>query len=301
MVVASLGWGTAGVATRAALDQGVPPYGLALIRSAIATLAVIAFLAIKRRGIPRSVEAWKTGIVMGITNLALPFILSNVALQYASAGFLGLMVALIPIVTAVIAHFTLPDESLDRRRSVGLVVALGGVATLLLSGDSGLAEGGRPVLAGVLGIIAVVSIAYGGTYAKRYAGRYEALDVTGIHFASGAVMIAVAMVVAEGVPGSQTAEAWTLMGYMAVLSTFMPFVLFYWMLRKVSATYASMVGYIVPLIAVAAGMTFLDERLQPGIIIGGLLILIGVVITDRAEARQIRIRTTVAPQPLDNS
>ena len=81
---------------------------------------------------------------------------------------------------------------------------------------------------------------------------------------------------------------------MALASTFLPFMLFYWMLRHVSATYASMVGYVVPVIAVTAGVLFLDERVEPGIVLGGLLILIGVVITDRVEARYARLRAGLA-------
>lgn len=294
MLVASLGWGTAGVATRAALDQGVPPYALALFRAAIAAVAVSMFLAATRRALPRSPEAWKTGLVMGSSNLAIPFILSNIALQYASAGFLGIMVALIPIVTAGMAHFLLPDERLNAIKLVGLAIGFSGVAVLFLSGDSGLAEGGRPLLAGVLGLAAVVSIAFGGTYAKKFAGRYQPSEVSGIHFTSGALLIAVSMLVLEGVPGSQTGEAWGLISYMALASTFLPFMLFYWMLRHVSATYASMVGYIVPVIAVAAGVVFLDEKVEAGIALGGLLILIGVVITDRVEARYARARAGIA-------
>lgn len=282
IVLASLGWGTAGVATRAALADGVSPYGIAVYRGVIATAAVVLFVVARRGGLPRTSAAWRVGVTMGVTNLALPFILSNIALQYASAGFLGLMTALIPIMTAVMAHFLLASERLNGRRLLGLIVALGGVAALFLSGDSGLVDGGRPLFAGVLGLAAVLSISYGGVYAKRYAGRYSTLDVSGVHFLSGSAVIVVAMLIAEGAPGSMSAASWGLLAYMGVLCTFMPFALFYWLLRRVSATYASMVGYVVPLVAVVAGMVFLDEVLQPGIIAGGLLIFAGVVITDRS-------------------
>ena len=238
---------------------------------------------------------------MGISNLALPFVLSNIALQYASAGFLGLMIALIPLMTAVMAHLLLPAERLTPVRFLGLVVGLSGVAMLLLSGDSGLAEGGRPLLAGILGLIAVLAISYGGVYAKRYAGKYRTLDVTGVHFVSGSVVIVVAMFIVEGAPVVETAAAWSLLTYMALVSTFMPFALFYWLLRQVSATYASMVGYVVPVIAIVAGVILLDERLQPGIVLGGLLIFIGVLITDqsyRIDGRRARRAVGAEARPV---
>ncbi len=285
MIVASLGWGTAGVAARAALNEGVTPYRLALYRSTLAVVAILVYLAVTRRGLPTSAIAWKVGIIMGLSNLAMPFIFSNIALQYASAGFLGLMTALIPIITAAVAHLALPDERMSIVKTVGLLVGFGGVAVLLLSGDSGLAEGGRPLLAGILGLAAVTSISVGSIYAKHHAGAYSLIDVTGIQFGSGAILIAAATAFAEGGPTAETATAWALLAYMALASTVLPMLLYYWMLRKISATYAALAGYVVPVIAVTAGVVLLDEQLQSGILVGGLLILVGVLITDRAERR----------------
>ncbi|HEX9645298.1 MAG TPA: DMT family transporter [Acidimicrobiia bacterium] len=296
--VAALGWGTSGVATRAALAEGGSPYEIATFRSLIGAVAVVGFLVVRRMKIPRGGPALKTGMIMGVSNLAMPFLLSNIALQYASAGFLGLMTALIPLLTAVLAHFMLPAERLTMVKTAGLLVALSGVAVLLLSGDSGLAEGGRPVLAGSLGLLAALGIAYGGTYAKIHAGEYEPLHVTGIHFTSGAAIIAVAALIAEGPPAGQTAEGWALVAYMGIFCTFMPFVIFYRLLRRVSATYASMVGYVVPLVAVIAGVVLLDERLQPGIVFGGLLIFAGVVLTHRAEQRVVVVPAEAVPEEL---
>jgi drug/metabolite transporter (DMT)-like permease len=285
IVVASLGWGTAGVATRFALIEGVTPYRLAAYRSLFAVVAVIIYLLVSRGKVPRGAVVWKVGTVMGLSNLAAPFIFSNLALQYAGAGFLGLMTALIPLITAGLAHFTLPGERLSIVKTVGLVLGFSGVAVLFLSGDTGLADGGRPVIAGFLGMGAVVSISAGGVYAKHHAGEYEPLDVTGVHFATGTVIIALITLVAEGGPAGATGKAWLLLVYMALASTFLPMILYYWMLRHVTATYASLAGYVIPIIAITAGVVLLDEQLQSGIILGGLLILVGVLITDRAERR----------------
>ncbi|MEE9298466.1 MAG: DMT family transporter [Acidimicrobiia bacterium] len=285
MIIASLGWGTAGVATRVALDEGVTPYRLASYRSLLAVVAVLLYLVVARRGLPTGEVVWKVGLAMGLSNLAMPFIFSNLALQRASAGFLGLMTALIPLITAAVAHFALADERLSVVKTLGLLIGFSGVAVLMLSGDSGLAEGGSPLTAGLLGLGAVVSISVGSIYAKHHAGAYEPIDVTGVSFGFGVVIIAVTTLVVEGGPAAETGAAWAVLVYMALASTVLPMLLYYWMLRKISATYASLMGYVIPVIAVTAGIVLLDEQLQPGIVWGGLLILIGVLVTDRAERR----------------
>jgi drug/metabolite transporter (DMT)-like permease len=287
ILLASVGWGTGGVATRAAYDEGVEPYTLVMWRTLIAAAAVFVYLALRRRSVSRDERVWKVGLVMGTLNLAGPFLLFAVAYEYASAGFVGLLAAMIPVATAGLAHFLLPNEPMKAAKLGGLLIALVGVAVLILSGDSGLAEDGRPLLAFGLGVGAVSMIAFAGIYAKRYAGEYEPMEVAGIQFASGSAVIIVATLIVEGVPAGETAAGWGLITYAAAASTFMPFLIFYWLLRQVSVSYASLVGYIVPLIAVGAGIGFLSERLDPGIAIGGALILVGVVLSDRIEQRRL--------------
>ena len=287
ILVASLGWGTGGVATRAAYDQGVEPYTLVMWRTLIAAAAVFTYFVLRRRRLSRNEKVVKVGLVMGTFNLAGPFLLFAVAYEHASAGFVGLLAALIPVATAGLAHFLLPDEPMKAAKLAGLVIALVGVAVLILSGDSGLAEGGRPLLAFGLGVGAVSMIAVAGIYAKRHAGEYEPMDVAGIQFVTGALVILVATLIVEGVPGAETGAGWALILYSAMASTFMPFLIFYWLLRHVSVSYASLVGYVVPLIAVVAGIGLLSERLDPGIAIGGALILAGVIMSDRIEQRRL--------------
>jgi drug/metabolite transporter (DMT)-like permease len=290
VIVASLGWGTGGVSVRAALNQGVPPYALTMWRAAFAAAAVLLALALRRRPLSLGRSSWRVGAVMGVANFGIPFIFWTLALQYASAGFTGLLAALIPITTAVLAHFFLPGEPLEKDRVAGLLVALAGVATLMAVGDSGLVARGRPVLAGLLTLVAVVLTAASSIYAKKYAGEYDPLEVSGIQFLVGSAVIVVVMLVAEGLPGGLTGRAWLILLYAGLVCTFLPSVLYFWLLRHVTATYAAIIGYTTPVVALVVGAVLLDEQLQAGIALGGVLILVGVVLTDRAETRSAKLR-----------
>jgi drug/metabolite transporter (DMT)-like permease len=92
------------------------------------------------------------------------------------------------------------------------------------------------------------------------------------------------MLALDGLPTEATANGWLLLAYMGIVSTFLPFALFYWALQRVSATEASLVGYIVPIIGLVGGGVLLGEQVTWAIAGGGLLILGGVLITQRASA-----------------
>ncbi|MFQ5554564.1 MAG: DMT family transporter, partial [Acidimicrobiia bacterium] len=271
------------VATRASLAEGVTEFALVAIRSAGAAVLLAGYLIVRRGGFTRSTQDWRTGAVLGLTNLAAPFVLLTYALVNASAGFVGLLVALVPLATATLAHYLLPEERMHAAKAVGLLTALGGVALLLLSGDSGLATGGRPLLSFGLAVGGVLFIAYAAIYAKRRAAGYDTLQLAAAQFVVGAVVMVVLALLIEGTPDAYSAWAWTLLAYLTVAGTIAPFVAYYWLLRHVSATRASLIGYLVPLVALLSGIVLIDERLQFGIGFGGVLILAGVILTERAE------------------
>lgn len=280
-VVAAVGWGTGGVAVRAAFDEGVGPWTTVALRVALAAVLVFGLLA--ARGLRRPDRlTMKIGTVLAVTNILIPYVLFTFAYEEASAGFVGLFAALIPLATAVYAHFMLSDERLNVGKMAGLAIGFAGVAALLISGDSGLGADGRPLVAALLALVSVAAIGYAGAYAKRYAGRYDPLEITGLQFVLSTVVLIPAMLWFEGLPGSLTISGWLLVVYMAVASTFLPFFLFYRLVESAPITTVSLVGYLVPLVSLVAGVAFLGERIEPGIAIGGALILTGMVITDRA-------------------
>jgi len=280
-VIAAIGWGTGGVAVRAAFDEGVGPWTTVALRVGIAAILVFVFLA--SRGLRRPDRlTMKIGLVLAVTNLLIPYVLFTFAYEEASAGFVGLFAALIPLATAVYAHFMLTGERLNTGKIIGLAIGFTGVAALLISGDSGLGSEGRPLVAAMLALISVAAIGYAGAYAKRYAGRYDPLEITGLQFSLSAVILIPAMLLFEGMPGSLTAPGWALVLYMAIASTFLPFYLFYRLVESAPITTVSLVGYLVPLVSLVAGVLLLGEQIESGIIIGGALILTGMIITDRS-------------------
>jgi drug/metabolite transporter (DMT)-like permease len=286
IVVAALGWGTGGVATRAAFGEGVGAWTMVAVRTSIAALLVLVVLVAQRAELP-SQPVIRYGLVQAVFNLTIPYVLFTFAYDNASAGFVGLLAALIPLATAVFANFMLPNEPLTKAKLLALFIAFTGVAALLLSGDSGLADGGRPFVAVGLGLTAVISIGYAGTFAKRHAGQYDPIMLTGLQFGFGAIVLVTAMLAIEGLPLDVTAKGWGLMVFMSVSATFMPFLLFFWLLQYISATDASLIGYLVPFVALIGGIVLLGEQLQAGIIIGGILVFTGMLLADRAGRRAV--------------
>lgn len=280
----SLGWGTRGVATRAAFGYGVGTLTLVGIRLAIAAVLIAAIQALATRKIRVDRRVMTIGSILAVTNVVGPFWLFTAAFHHASAGFVGLMAALTPLGTALFAHLMLPNEPLTKAKTAGLALGIVGVAILVGSGDSGLAVGGNPALAVAWSAPAVASFSFSTVYGKRNEASMRGLGVVSVQIGLGAVIAIIAMLIFEGVPNLGL-EAWTILGYMAVFATIVPLTLFYWVLVRSSAGQVALSGYLVPLVSVIAGVVILDETVGRGILLGGIAILGGVVIADRSASR----------------
>ena len=177
--------------------------------------------------------------MLSILVVLLPYQTRNLALDNASAGFVALVSALIPLGTAVVAHFMLSNERLKAPILVGLMLGLGGVAVLLLGGDSGIAEGGNPPVAGVFALASVVSVSVAAVYAKRYAGHYSVLAVTGVQLALGGAGLALIALILEGIPDSISPAGGISVAYVGLMGNLVPLALYFLLIRHVTVTYSA--------------------------------------------------------------
>ncbi len=288
VLLISLGWGTSPVVVRIALREGLGPFTIGAAASIIAAIGVVIMMLVLRRPNLIGRSELRVGAVLSVVSVLIPSQTRNLALQNASAGFVILVNVLIPIVTVLFAHFMLSDERIRPSTVVGLLLGLGGAGILVLGGDSGIAEGGNPQLAGFFSFIRVVSIAIASVLAKRYSGQYSVLGVTGVQLGLGAVGLTASALIMEGVPDVLTRVGALSLLYVGSIGSLVPLGLYYFLIRHVTVTYSTVISYIVPVVAIFTGVAVLDEQLQPGILLGGALVVAAVVTNDLLRSREAR-------------
>jgi drug/metabolite transporter (DMT)-like permease len=281
--VCAFGWGTSGVAARAALESGVGPLWLAAARSIGAAVIMVVVLRVTRRSlIDRTLVV--VGALMAVLNVIAPYILLNLALGYASSGFVYLVLAMTPLSVAVLAHFFLRDEPLRTRKLWALLVGFAGVAVLIASGDSGLGVRGNPTLAAVFSGGAVLALSSSNVVYRRLGPKLDSIEVTTMTFVLGTpiLVLTAAFMESGGVPA--VTDAVPIISYLAIVGSVVPYLFLYWLLRSVGTGLASTVGYVAPLITAVAGAVVLGEQITPGIAAGAVLILLGAMLINRSAA-----------------
>jgi drug/metabolite transporter (DMT)-like permease len=260
-------WGIPYLLIKVAVRE-LSPASLVFLRTAIGAALLLPVVA--RRGNVRALVArWRPIALFTVVELAIPWLLLSDAERRVTSSLAGLFMASVPLVGAVLARVTGLHEPLGTRRVVGLLVGLAGVVALL-----GLDVGSGDLLA--IAELAVVALGYaiGPMIVSRRLADLPALDVVATSLALCAVGY-----IPFGVAGLPAAlPAWEVVAAVVVLGvacTASAFLLFFGLIAEVGPVRATVITYVNPAVAVAAGVALLGEPFTTGTAVGFVLILAG--------------------------
>jgi len=212
---------------------------------------------------------WRALLLFTAIELAIPWILLTDAERRLSSSLAGLLVASVPLVGALLGRLAGIREPLGARRLAGLVAGLAGVAALL-----GLdASGGNALTLAEMALV-VVGYAVGPLILSRSLSDLPTLDVVVASLGLCALLYAPAGI--AQLPA--TRPSWQAIGAVAGLGVFctaIAFVIFFRLIAEVGPLRATVVTYVNPAIAVAAGAALLREPFTLGTGLGFVLILAG--------------------------
>jgi drug/metabolite transporter (DMT)-like permease len=280
ILLTGLAFGTGLVVSRFGLSQ-FDPYLYTGLRLGLASLGFVAiYLLDRRRAWPLNPRMWRYTAVMGILGTALPMTAMLLSLQFLSSGLAAILITTGPAIIVVLAHFFLADEFLTARKSLGVMLALGGAILLAIRGESGLANSGQSSLTGYLLIgLVLLSTGFLTIYARKYLREFDTIDVTFIQiFIAAVVMIPVALLLAGLDFQRVTSQGWLAILYSAAVGNVIGFLSYFHTIKRFGATAAAMTGYVVPVVASLAGTFLLDEQITGGMVGGMAIIVAGLVI-----------------------
>jgi drug/metabolite transporter (DMT)-like permease len=254
--------------------EDVPPLTLVAGRLFVAASLLVIALLITGRAWPHSRQAWLAFVSLGLVNNVIPFTLLTWGQQHIDSSLAGMLTGSMPISTVVLAHYWI-KERLTVDGALGVLIGFGGVL-LLVGGDlRDLTE--SSTLAQLAVLVGVLGYAVGTIFARGYLQDADpAVYAGGQTLVGASVMVPVALAADRPFDLAISAKAGLAWVTLGVLGSAVAYLLFFWLIRRISATRASMVTYLIPITAVLLGTLVLDERLGVHRFIGLGLIILGV-------------------------
>lgn len=252
---------------------------LTVIRLALgsATLAVVCLTRGHR--FPRGWRTWGHLVVGGLLANTAPYYLFAVGAGLTSSAYAGILNGTTPLWTAL-TLLALTRRIPPAVQTLGLLIGFAGTVVIFEPWQ----ETGTEPAAGIAACLIAAAL-YGLSYV--YLARY----VTPLPFnpvAIAASQLAAAMVLSFGLLpldgatiGTPTVPAVAAVLVLGVVGTGLAYVLNYAILNTDGATTASLVAYLIPIVAAVLGVLVLGDILPPLTALGAAVVLIGVALVRR--------------------
>ncbi len=271
-------WGMTFVFTKVLL-RSFSPVEILVFRFMIGLFALFLLNPRPLKLRSRSHEWYFAGI--GLTGITLYFLLENIALTYTYASNVGVITSLTPFFVAICSHFILKDEKLTLRFLVGFLVAMVGILMIHINGTHALKLNPRgdilAILAGVVwGLYSVLV-----RILSRY--HYNTLLVTRRGFTYGLLFMIPAIFLTDFKWDlARLAQPQNLLNllFLGLGASALCFVSWNWAIKVLGVIRSSVYIYLGPVVAVIASALILSERITPLAILGTILTLAGLLISE---------------------
>jgi drug/metabolite transporter (DMT)-like permease len=293
LIVAAI-WGASYLFIKVAVDE-IEPTAMMALRLALAALVLVPVLAL-RVGLREAAHSVReTGVgswVLGVFNMAVPFVLIAWGEKYIDSGVAAIANASVPIFVALLALRFVRTEQVRGLRLAGVLLGLAGVGVL-----TGLdPEGGWWAVAGTLAVV-LASLSYAGSqlYAQqRFVETPPLVYTTASTLVGTLVLLPLALVqLPDAMPSW---EALASVAALGIAGTAIALLFFYAMINRYGASRAALVTYLLPPFALFYGVAFLDEEVTLNAGLGLVLILAGVALGS-GFVRMARRRTAAPATP----
>jgi drug/metabolite transporter (DMT)-like permease len=281
LVFLSLLWGSSFLAIKIAVEHGMPPLTLASFRVGIGAAVLLGFARLLGQKAPsfqgrQGRGLWLRILILGVIGNSLPFFLIGWGEQTTTSQLAGILMATIPILVVILAHFFTHDERLTVVRFAG--VALGFAGMIVLVGVDALRGLGQQVMGQLLIIGGCISYSLYGVNAKRLP-KLPPQMLIGVILAAGFVaMLPFWLAIDRPWMLDWDWRAVVAVLWLGVLSTGAGNLLYYVLMRRVAVGFASLNNYIVPLMALIYGYFLLGEQPHLNALVALVLILSGLAL-----------------------
>ncbi|WP_329129233.1 DMT family transporter [Streptomyces sp. NBC_01476] len=275
-------------------NEAFAPLQVTLGRMVFGTAVLAGAVAVKRDRLPRGLRTWAHLTVAAFLLNALPFSLFATAEQTIPSMLAGMCNAATPLFSMLVSVVALSEDRPSRQRFAGVGIGFAGVLTVLgaWQGFSGQDPKGT-----VMALTAALSYAVGWAYVRRtltHTGSSH-LSVSATQLMLGTAQLLVVTPLFTSLPQTYPAKSVLSVLALGAVGTGFAFLIQYGLVAEKGPTIGSMVTYLIPIVATAAGALLLGETLSWNEPVGAVVILAGAALT-QLRPRAIR-KAGAAGQP----
>ena len=244
------------------------------IRFLSAGIIFLSIHLIRKKKIVLSRKMLLIYLQYGLINFSLCYFLTYWGAKYVFSNLGAILWSLLPLFVAGMAHFCIPDDRLNLRKALGMLIGLFGAILLLTQGEN-LGEG--EVTLGLLAILLSVFLAaWPNVYLKMQNEKVDSYHLNGFGMSFAGLVFSVFYFFYER--GQTIPLDFNNVGavfFLTVPGTVLTWGIYIWLFNYLPVTQISYTAFYPPIVASLVGWLFLGESLPFVAIIGSMMIIGG--------------------------
>jgi drug/metabolite transporter (DMT)-like permease len=249
--VLTLLWGSAYAFIKHGVET-MPPGALIFVRIGVAAILLTGWAYMRGRKLPPLRDKrWLWFVALGLFGNTLPFLLITWGQQNIDSSLTGILVASMPIATVALAHFFVPGERMNARRTAGFVLGFSGVVVLM--GPEALEGlGGASFLSQLAVVGAAICYGINAILARLIPDTPPSVSGAGMLITATFLSAPFALWSLNGLE-TVMPTAWMAVVWLAVGPTAIASVLLMQIARSAGPGFLATVNFLTPLAALATG------------------------------------------------
>lgn len=264
-------WGSTYLVTTEFLPAGYP-LTVAMLRALPAGLLLLLVV----RQLPQGIW-WARVLVLGALNFSIFWWLLFVAAYRLPGGVAATVGAIQPLIVILLARALL-GSAIRPLSIMAAIAGMGGVALLILTPNAALDPVG--IAAGLAG---AVSMAAGTVLSRRWQPPVTPLTFTAWQLTAGGFLLLPAALWLEPSLPSLTSANLLGLAWLGLIGAALTYILWFRGIAKLEPSVVSPLGFLSPMTAVILGWSVLGQSLSPAQILGMVVVLGSVWLSQRAQ------------------
>ena len=231
-------------------------------------------------------EYFLKGTLTGFLAITIPGWTFIYALKSISSGLQSIFISTIPMFTVFWVFLVYKEEKITRLKVISVFIGLSGLILLFASGVTGLSSDGDLVTGGLLALIGVQGLALSNITNKKDSQYIPAKTyLLAQWIASTAFSLILFFILGGEVEILNRSQALRLSGL--VFIDIFNYSLFFYTIKRLSATFTTLVDYVVPIVGIYVGYVFLDEVIYNFFFVTLYFIYISLYLAVKDEAQSL--------------
>lgn len=259
--------------------RDLPPLFVALCRLGLAAFFMAALMLVQRKNLPAIGPVWLFIIASAFFGNALPFALVSWGQVKVDAGLAAILMAVMPLITVLIAHSTTSDEKMNAYKIVGVVCGLLGVVVLM--GWDQLGQLGDHMLRQYAIALAAISYAINAIVTKKLTDTQRVPMITALLLVAAVMLLPIVWWLESPASIVFTVQSSLSILSLAIGSTAFATLIILVLIDRQGASFLSQINFLVPVFGVLLARVFLGESLPANGWIALIIILFGIALSRR--------------------